>query len=255
MTVVLKGNYIWGIPPYTFWMGIGVAISMLFFFYLLYENGIKIDKQLMIYIGGIVGVIVGARLFGCIKNLFLALYNHERVTIEIVTKAGLVYYGGLIGFLIGISVAICLIYQTFDFRLMNLIVITIPLFHSFGRIGCFFSGCCFGIKYTGILAVTYIGDLQEIKVCFPVQLIESFFEFGIFILLIMWHRKNKKINLLKAYLSLYAGLRFILEFARGDTVRGIFWDISFSQYVSLIIMIVLLCITMIQRKEKKYEIW
>ena len=84
MTIDLQNNYIWGIPPYAFWIGIGLLCSIIMFFYLLYDSGIKIDKQLFIYVCGIVGVIVGAKLFGCIKNLLLALYNLEPITVEVI---------------------------------------------------------------------------------------------------------------------------------------------------------------------------
>ena len=98
MTIDLQNNYIWGIPPYAFWIGIGLSCSVILFFYLLYDNEIKIDKQPLIYVCGIVGVIVGAKLFGVIKNFLLTLYNQEPLTVEILGSAGLVFYGGLLGF-------------------------------------------------------------------------------------------------------------------------------------------------------------
>lgn len=249
MTIDLQNNYIWGIPPYAFWIGIGLLCSIIMFFYLLYDSGIKIDKQLLIYVCGIVGVIVGAKLFGCIKNLLLALYNLEPITVEVINNSGLVFYGGLMGFLLCTSIAIYLSYQRFDIELMNLIVITIPLFHGFGRIGCLFAGCCFGVEYTEILSVTYIYNPQEIKSCFPTQIIESFFEFILFVSLFMLHKKNKKKNLLTIYLATYAVFRFALEFMRGDTIRGLFGQLSFSQYISLVILTILLFLTIIQNKK------
>lgn len=81
-----------------FWIGIGLLCSVILFLYLLYDNEIKIDKQLLIYVCGIVGVIVGAKLFGVIKNFLLTLYNQEPLTVEILGSAGLVFYGGLLGF-------------------------------------------------------------------------------------------------------------------------------------------------------------
>lgn len=245
MTIDLQNNYIWGIPPYTFWVGIGLSCSIILFLYLLYDSGIKIDKQPLIYVSGIVGVIVGAKLFGCIKNLFLALYNQEPLTIEIIANSGLVFYGGLMGFLVCSSIAIFLMYQRFDMELVNLIVITIPLFHGFGRIGCLFAGCCFGAEYTNFLSITYIYSPQEIRLCFPTQIVESFFEFVLFIALFMMHKKNRPKNLLKIYLATYAVFRFALEFMRGDTIRGLFGQLSFSQYISLLILTILLLLTII----------
>lgn len=249
MTIDLQNNYIWGIPPYAFWIGIGLLCSIIMFLYLLYDSKIKIEKQLLVYACGIVGVIVGARLFGCIKNVLLDLYNLEPITVEVISNSDLVFYGGLIGFLLFTSVAIVWVYRKFNSEIMNIIVVTIPLFHSFGRIGCLFAGCCFGVEYTKILSITYIANPQEIRSCFPTQLIESFFEFTLFVFLLVLHKKNKGKNLLKVYLAIYAVFRFCLEFVRGDTVRGFFGKLSFSQYISLIIVTILLSITIIQNKK------
>lgn len=249
MTIDLQNNYIWGIPPYAFWIGIGLSCSIILFFYLLYDSGIQIKKQLLIYVCGIFGVVVGAKLFGIIKNLLLAIYNQEPLTVDIIGNAGLVFYGGLMGFLLCTSIAIFLMYRSFDIKLMNLIAITIPLFHGFGRIGCLFAGCCFGTEYSDFLSITYIYNPQEIRSCFPTQIIESSFEFVLFIVLLIMHKKHKEINFLKVYLATYAILRFALEFMRGDTIRGLFGPLSFSQYISLIILTILLLLTIIQKEK------
>lgn len=259
MIINLQNNYVCGIPPYAFWIGVGLSCSLILFFYLLYDNGMKIDKQPLIYVGGAVGVIVGAKLFGVIKNLLLALFNREPLTTEILNSAGLVFYGGLMGFLLCTSITLILMYRRLDIELMNLIVITIPLFHSFGRIGCLLAGCCFGADYTGFLSVTYICNPQEIRSCFPTQIIEAVFEFILFNVLFIVNKRNTEKNLLKIYLATYAVFRFTLEFMRGDTIRGVFGQFSFSQYISLAVLTILLCLTIIQRKNNvrrfKNENW
>ena len=248
MTIDLQNNYIWGIPPYAFWIGIGLSCSIILFFYLLYDNGIKIDKQPLIYVFGFFGVVVGAKLFGVTKNFLLAVYNQEPLSTEIFSNAGLVFYGGLSGFLLCTALAILWMYRRFDLNLMNLIVITIPLFHGFGRIGCLFAGCCFGKEYTGLFSVTYIHSPQEIISCFPIQMVETLLEFVTFFALFGIYKNKKEINLLKIYLATYATFRFILEFMRGDTIRGLFGQLSFSQCISIIIISALVFLSIMQRK-------
>lgn len=248
MTIDLNNNYIWGIPPYMFWSGAGLLCAIILFFYLLYDSKIKMKHQLLIYVYGSFGVIVGAKLFGVIKNILFALYHQEPWTIEILSNAGLVFYGGLAGFLMCTVISIFLIYRTFQWTLMNLIVITIPLFHGFGRIGCLFSGCCFGIEYFDFLSITYTYAEQKIRSCFPTQIVESMFEFVLFITLFLIYRKDKCRNLLKIYLAVYSVFRFFIEFLRGDSIRGIFDPLSFSQYISIAIIIMLLVITVTQYK-------
>jgi phosphatidylglycerol:prolipoprotein diacylglycerol transferase len=33
-----------------------------------------------------------------------------------------------------------------DGNFIDIVTLTIPLFHFFGRIGCFLGGCCFGVE-------------------------------------------------------------------------------------------------------------
>lgn len=60
---------------------------------------------------------------------------------------GMVFYGGFIGGVIGI-----LIYCRFINKKLNkdnfldIYAVITPLFHVFGRIGCFLGGCCFGVE-------------------------------------------------------------------------------------------------------------
>lgn len=70
---------------------------------------------------------------------------------------------------------------------------------------------------------------------FPVQLVESISCLVIFIILIIIEKKKESAPLLEIYLLSYAVVRFLLEFLRGDTIRGIFWFLSTSQWISLAI--------------------
>lgn len=147
----------------------------------------------------------------------------------------------------------------------------IALAHAFGRIGCFFAGCCYGefclpgeaahgLKH---LAVQYplVYDKQgQISDAFnyayfaqqqaglipplavkplpliPVQLMESAGNFIICaILLILWRRRKFSGAVFGAYLALYSVLRFTLEFWRGDVERGVYFNgaVSVSQIICI----------------------
>ena len=67
-------------------------------------------------------------------------------TISSLLEGGFVFYGGLLG-----GLAALLLYLH-HFQLpygvyLSSITPAIPLAHAFGRIGCFFAGCCYGIPY------------------------------------------------------------------------------------------------------------
>ena len=87
----------------------------------------------------------------------------------------------------------------------------------------------------------------------PVQLIEAAFNVGIFIYLFALIHKDdwKNKNLLLRYIVIYSCGRFLLEFIRGDTVRGVIHGISFSQVISIIIWLTLLTITIKNRNRAK----
>ena len=69
---------------------------------------------------------------------------------------------------------------------------------------------------------------------FPVQLAESFCDILIFsAVLLIEHKKGKRTDLLAVYMTCYAICRFLLEFLRGDEVRGQFLCFSTSQWIAL----------------------
>ena len=50
---------------------------------------------------------------------------------------------------------------------------------------------------------------------------------------------------------MYAICRFVLEFFRGDAIRGIWWGISTSQIISVLILLALLIRFIFKRKPMK----
>ena len=148
---------------------------------------------------------------------------------------GLVFYGGLYGTIFGGMVYTKVFKQ--DSREFFMYMMPIfPLFHMFGRIGCFLVGCCHGMEQ-GTLGIAYtnaIGGNNGVPYL-PVQLYEAFGELVIFIVLCFNQRRVKKYyQPLGIYMTVYGVMRFVLEFLRGDAVRGIFGFLSTSQWISLI---------------------
>lgn len=148
---------------------------------------------------------------------------------------GLVFYGGLYGALIGCAVYTKIFMQ--DTReIFMYISPVIPLFHIFGRIGCFLVGCCHGMvsEEFGIAYTNAIGAKNGIPYL-PVQLYEATGDLIIFIILCINQCKVKKYyQPIGIYLTMYGILRFVLEFFRGDEIRGIFGALSTSQWISIV---------------------
>jgi phosphatidylglycerol:prolipoprotein diacylglycerol transferase len=71
----------------------------------------------------------------------------------------------------------------------------------------------------------------------PIQLISSGINFlGCIVLFIYGRNKRKSGRVIGVYLIFYSIARFIIEFFRGDVIRGVFFGISTSQWISLILI-------------------
>ena len=186
----------------------------------------------------------GALLCGSLLYVFVT-YSPAQVWELIVNgrfdflASGIVFYGGLIGgilgSLIGIRIAGC------RFELIERSVVPfIPLGHAIGRIGCVMAGCCYGFAYEGPFALYYphsVLDLSPEQGYFPVQPVESVVNIGICLILLWCERRVKWVgDLLFLYLGLYAVARFFLEILRGDGNRGVWYNVSTSQIISILLL-------------------
>ena len=118
------------------------------------------------------------------------------------------------------------------------LVPAVPLFHTFGRVGCFLAGCCYGIPApAGWPGVTFrVSPVAPNGVALlPVQLYEAA---GCLLLFLLLHRLARRgwkgEALLLVYLAAYALFRFALEFLRGDAARGMWGVFSTSQLLALV---------------------
>lgn len=142
---------------------------------------------------------------------------------------GFVFYGGLI-FGILFYLFFTMILKKFNLQKTYLLIPGLAFGHAIGRIGCLLTGCCYGAQCDLPWAMKLDGEFRH-----PVQLYEAFALLGLGFLSQKWI-KNKKnnLNIVTNYLLAYSLIRFILEFFRGDELRGIYWlSLSTSQYISI----------------------
>ncbi|MCL2411533.1 MAG: prolipoprotein diacylglyceryl transferase [Treponema sp.] len=205
-----------------------------------------------------VGAIIGSYLLYILVNYrkIIFIFNNINAFKNILGVlqyifSGSVFYGGLLG---GIFTGYILIKKNNVYqKYVDIIFASIPLFHFFGRIGCFLGGCCFGIscKFGLMFTNNPIPEANGIT-RFPVQLLEAFFNISLFFLLNHLLNKGKfKNNLLYVYLIIYAIGRFFIEFLRGDEFRGIWFYLSTSQVISILIVLTVLIKIFIIRKRNK----
>jgi len=232
-------------------VGIVFASSLFILLCLKYNYDIKRYTKIFFLSG--IGLLIGAKLFGFLTGLYNALANNEAVTLNTFLNTGIVFYGGLIGLILSFLVISKIWNKKIDYGVLDILAVCIPLFHFWGRLGCFFSGCCFGIESHSVLSILYIVRVGEEVITasrFPVQLLEAVLNLGIFAVL-MWllFKRKFKERLLVVYLFTYATMRIVLEFFRGDLMRGVWNGVSFSQVVSAAIIVG--CVVIVIKKMKE----
>ena len=177
-----------------------------------------------------VGLCCGNLLYLLVTYPPEALFDRLRRGEFEMFQEGFVFYGGMIGGFLG-AVLGSRIAGCSGKKMLEAALPVIPFAHGIGRIGCLMAGCCHGMPYSGPLAVT---DALTGATYFPVPLLEAAANCAIGLCLIYLARRKKGVwELLWVYLSLYSVVRFLLEFLRGDAIRGIAMGLSTSQWISL----------------------
>ncbi len=188
---------------------------------------------------------------------------------------GIVFYGGMIGIFIGFMIYTKYFKEDTRMWLMTSVP-GIPLFHAFGRMGCTVGGCCYGLSHahvgtfdneTGLFDIGnnplfdgfWVYNAKTGDYHLPIQLIESAGLFVIFIILVVFlifiYRKKAYYKTMGLYFVLYGILRFVDEYFRGDSIRGIWGPFSTSQYISLIIVPIGIYCLLCPTKKCFFEKW
>lgn len=219
------------IPSYTFFAVLGGICVALFLFFRLDKYKFLFSDFLKMFALCLVCGFLGSRIVFIFSRIPWLIFNFSlKALLSTFLGGGFVFYGGLFGVLIGVYIYT----KKYDYTtktIMNMIVPAIPLFHILGRIGCFFAGCCYGFKFPSAISLGIISIDR-----FPTQLVEALFNLILFFIILRIQKKKPTLDYLRIYLLSYATFRFIIEFTRGDLVRGVFWGISTSQIISLIII-------------------
>lgn len=198
-------------------------------------------NDILIYAG--IGALVGGKLLYLIVDIPWLTENAAQFIADPLSflqylTSGFVYYGGFIGLLCAVWLYSCRHPHVSVSDYLEACMAAIPLFHSFGRIGCFLAGCCYGEPANSILAIpVYTQANPTVLVSrYPVQLYEAFFNLMLFLFLAsMSRRRRNGFAQLGTYLTAYGIFRFLIEFLRGDAIRGVFL-LSTSQWISLILV-------------------
>jgi phosphatidylglycerol---prolipoprotein diacylglyceryl transferase len=190
----------------------------------------------------IFSALVGSKILLLISDFEYYSQNIREIFSLSTLRSMGVYYGGLL--LAMASAAWFLAKKHLPFWTMaDLAAPGIALGQAIGRLGCLSAGCCYGkpahlpwsITFTNAYAYNNVGVPLNIPL-HPTQIYESVGAFLLFAFL-TWRLPRKRMHgqILLEYLSLYAILRFLIEFFRGDD-RGFILHglLSTSQFIAIL---------------------
>ena len=217
-----------------------------------------------------IGGVVGSRIAYVIEH-WQAEFASNPAAIIRVDQGGLMFYGGFILSFV-IFFVWCFVKKENPLKLADLLAAVIPLGHAFGRIGCFFYGCCYGRDSDAWCAVTFpMGSPswyehgRRMVSVLPTQLFEAAALLVLFgVLMWVWrktvpsassHHSSDRFAAASPvdttgagksgfpgmitgfYLVGYAVIRFGIEYLRGDP-RAAVGPFSISQAISIGMLII-----------------
>ena len=180
--------------------------------------------------------VIGARIYYVIFSLdeFSSFWQVFEIW-----NGGLAIYGGVIGGAVAIMLY-CLIHKKNFFAVADIAVVSLILGQAIGRIGCFFSGCCYGIEVTNQAHMWFPLSTQINGVWhYSTFFYESFWDFLVFAALMLVLYLGKKIQengvVMSLYFILYGVGRAWIEALRGDSLY--LGAIKVSQLLSILLII------------------
>jgi phosphatidylglycerol:prolipoprotein diacylglycerol transferase len=204
------------------------------------------DMAFWVFLSG----LIGARLFYCIE--FWGRDIHNLFEAFQYWKGGIVYYGGIIG-----GTAAFFVYRwvhPFPVRpYLDVMAPSIAVGTFFGRLGCFFNGCCFGDPCRLRWAVSFpahsppwdqqvrLGMISREAVAslpiHPTQLYSAVDALVLLVLLSAYYPLRRRDGEVMGLLMVtYPITRFLIEYLRNDE-GAFFAGLTISQNISVALML------------------
>lgn len=218
---------------------VGVFFALLslekFFKVCKLKKGTSTDYELCLTISVAFGIISAI--------LFQNLYNLIQNPSSFKFSWGMTFYGGLIGgvacFFLTYLIYLRKKYPTSLPYALTIAGGAIPLAHAFGRVGCFFAGCCYGKTVDSSSPFYWMGVkflTTDTKVI-PTNLIEAIFLFILAGVLLFVAFKKKTRLTFPLYFMIYGVFRFSLEFLRGDYRGSFIPNLTPSQFWAILLFV------------------
>jgi len=212
--------------------GIVYALALLTIAHMLGKAGIKNldkDKAYDLAIYGMIGGLIGARLFHVIADFYL--YKNNLIGIFYIWNGGLGFQGGLLGAIITVYY-FCNKNKINLLRVLDSVAIPSAFFLGLGRIANYINSEHLGF----ITDVPWCVVFERVdSICrHPAQIYQAISQFVLFgILFFVSKRKHKKGTLTWTFFAGYGVFRFITDSFRSD-LNAVFLGMSHTQMISLL---------------------
>ena len=181
----------------------------------------------------IISGMLGGKLFHIIFFWDDFLYGWRQEGVRSL-REGFVFYGGFIAASLT-AVAYTTVKKLPFFRVADVFAPSIALGHAFGRMGCFFNGCCYGKPCSLPWAVTF--PPPHIMAGIPVHPTEIYEALGNLVIFAglsaVYRYKRADGQIFWLYVLSYGILRFVVEFFRGDYDTHYFGVLTLGHLVAI----------------------
>lgn len=235
--------------------GVSIAVGLLMALWLASyrakKRGMNDDIIYGIVFCSAIFGFLGAKIMFCIVEW----KSFIKDPVSIFSSSGFVVYGGITGGILSVLVYTKIKKVNFlDY--LELCIPSVALAQAFGRLGCFFAGCCYGKETDSFIGITFKNSAyapNNVKLI-PTQLISSVGNLLNVALLLFIAKRTKKKGLVTAcYLIFYSVGRFLVEMLRADD-RGAVGGLSTSQFYgifSFAVGVIIFVIVMLKKEKNE----
>lgn len=224
--------------PYLNTFGLCLCIGLVLCFWIAryYARERKANPGFWDFAEGNAYIAIGVGIFVSLVGQALFNYLEDpsagfRITTASTYLSGLI--GGIASFLTGYFAVGRRKHGPRLIEIAPVAPLCVTIAHAFGRLGCFFAGCCYGKPTDSFFGVRFPNMLHRV---YPTQLFESLFLFLLFGVLYYLVFKRRSYQAFAIYLFSYGVFRFGIEFIRGDHRGAFVGSLSPSQTLSLVMV-------------------
>jgi phosphatidylglycerol:prolipoprotein diacylglycerol transferase len=216
------------VNAYGFFVAVGFIVGFALAIRTARAKGIPFERVVDLFFYTLLSSILGSRILFVLTDVDFFLHHPSKILN--LWEGGLVFYGGLL-----CAIAVAVVYMRRHrlpfWKMADLFSPPVALGLFFGRIGCFFAGCCYGTETSLPWAVVFTNpdSLARLNVpLHPTQLYDAANGLVLFVILV-WMQKRKTFDgqVFGCFVFLYSVSRYFIEMVRGDP-RGSFLGTALS---------------------------